>query len=130
MNRAIFVGRNDEMPHDIAQRTLRVCGACDGTGYDYAYPVNPSEKPYQVPCRRCDGEGAIEYSNPGTTPASGGAAVLRFPSNQGQNTVRAQQAQPPLSPAAGLLVLAADTFLTLVGLAAFTAIGFFFWILA
>ncbi len=135
MNRVIVMGRNDQLPRNAVSRQLRICGACEGTGHEWAYyTINPSERPHKEPCSACDGEGAFEVESEitytGRKPASGGAAVLRFPTNQAEHTARAQQAQPPLSPAAGLLALAVDVFTTLAGLATFLAVGFFFWVLA
>ena len=39
---------------------LRVCPACEGTGYDWAYGNNPSDKPFRVTCTACNGDGALE----------------------------------------------------------------------
>ena len=43
-----------------ARPRLRVCPACEGTGHDWAYTNNPSDKPFRVTCTVCNGEGALE----------------------------------------------------------------------
>lgn len=39
---------------------LIICRACEGTGYDWAYGNNPSDKPFKVTCTACRGEGAVK----------------------------------------------------------------------
>ena len=48
-------------PHKAQKpRNIYVCPACEGTGYDWAYGNNPSEKPFRVTCTLCNGQGALE----------------------------------------------------------------------
>lgn len=70
-DRLIIIGRNDKFPR------LVVCAECGGDGYTYEYPIDPSARPYRVPCTRCDGEGAYEKpavrgasQQPACSPAS------------------------------------------------------------
>lgn len=59
--RLILTGRNDQLPRDAAQRTrLVVCPDCIGDGWVHEYPIDPSARPYRVPCQGCNGEGARE----------------------------------------------------------------------
>lgn len=63
-----IVGTNASLPRDAAQRTglglqgkrpMLSCGACGGTGCDYAYPVNLSAVPVVIDCARCNGQGGV-----------------------------------------------------------------------
>jgi hypothetical protein len=57
ITRIIWTGKNNTMPR---LRDLRWCSECGGTGDDYGYSNNPSEKPFKIKCTVCDGQGAIE----------------------------------------------------------------------
>lgn len=54
INRIIVIGKNKDLPR------WSVCRNCDGTGHDYGYPINPSERPYKITCPVCNGDGAFE----------------------------------------------------------------------
>ena len=54
ITRILITGKNNQIPR------LAVCRACEGTGHDWAYGNNPSERPFKVTCTACRGEGAIE----------------------------------------------------------------------
>jgi DnaJ-class molecular chaperone len=60
MDRIIVIGRNDKLPRNAVSRQLRICRDCEGTGRDWVYGNNPSERAFQIICPTCEGQGAIE----------------------------------------------------------------------
>ena len=109
-SRIIIVGRNDQLPR------FALCPYCDGDGYFYDYPVDPSAKPYKVPCALCKGEGGIERP-----AAVGGLPVV----GSGRSAFPGGSVERPSS-----LQTVAEVFTTVAGLCVFGVIAGFFWGLA
>lgn len=52
--RLIITGKNRDFPRYVD------CTRCDGDGQATYYPINPSEKPFEVRCEHCNGQGRVE----------------------------------------------------------------------
>lgn len=52
--RLIITGKNRDFPRYVD------CMWCNGDGQVTCDPINPSEKPFEVRCERCNGQGRVE----------------------------------------------------------------------